>query len=96
MNELWQLTIHAAGEGLRRRDFSSVELTRSCLDRIGQVEDRVKSFVTVTEKVALEQAESADRILASGAVSPLTGIPMQTQGPDLHQGHSDYLFLPDA
>ena len=77
MNELWQLTIHAAGEGLRRRDFSSVELTRSCLDRIGQVEDRVKSFVTVTEKVALEQAESADRILASGAVSPLTGIPMQ-------------------
>ena len=77
MNELWQLTIHAAGEGLRRRDFSSVELTRSCLDRIEQVEDRVKSFVTVTEKVALEQAESADRILASGAVSPLTGIPMQ-------------------
>ena len=77
MNELWQLTIHAAGEGLRRRDFSSVELTRSCLDRIGQVEDQVKSFVTVTEKVALEQAESADRILASGAVSPLTGIPMQ-------------------
>ena len=77
MNELWQLTIHAAGEGLRRRDFSSVELTRSCLDRIGQVEDRVKSFVTVTEKVALEQAESADRILASGAASPLTGIPMQ-------------------
>ncbi len=77
MNELWQLTIHAAGEGLRRRKFSSVELTRSCLDRIEQVEDRVKSFVTVTEKVALEQAESADRILASGAVSPLTGIPMQ-------------------
>ena len=77
MNELWQLTIHAAGEGLRRREFSSVELTRSCLDRIGQVEDRVKSFVTVTEEVALEQAESADRILASGAASPLTGIPMQ-------------------
>ena len=77
MNGLWQLTIHAAGEGLRRRDFSSVELTRSCLDRIGQVEDRVKSFVTVTEEVALEQAEGADRILASGAVSPLTGIPMQ-------------------
>ena len=77
MNELWQLTIHAAGEGLRRRDFSSVELTRSCLDRIGQVEDRVKSFVTITEKVALEQAEGADRILASGPASPLTGIPMQ-------------------
>ena len=77
MNELWQLTIHAAGEGLRRRKFSSVELTRSCLDRIEQVEDRVKSFVTVTEKVALEQAESVDRILASGAISPLTGIPMQ-------------------
>ena len=76
-DELWRLTIHEARDGLARRDFSSVELTRSCLARIEQVESRVKAFVTVTGDVALAQAEQADRILAAGDAQPLTGIPMQ-------------------
>ena len=76
-DELWTLTLHEAREGLARRDFSSVELTRSCLTRIEQVESRVKAFVTVTGDIALSQAEQADRILASGEAQPLTGIPMQ-------------------
>lgn len=76
-DDLWRLTIHEARDGLVRRDFSSVELTRSCLARIEQVESRVKAFVTVTGDVALEQAEQADRILAAGEAQPLTGIPMQ-------------------
>ncbi len=76
-DELWRLTIYEARDGLTRRDFSSVELTRSCLSRIEQVESRVKAFVTVTGDVALEQAEQADRILAAGEAQPLTGIPMQ-------------------
>ena len=76
-DELWQLTLHAARDGLARRDFSAVELTRSCLARIEQVESRVKAFITVTGDIALAQAEQADRILAAGAGQPLTGIPMQ-------------------
>ena len=76
-DELWRLTIHEARDGLARRDFSSVELTHSCLARIEQVESRVKAFVTVTGDVALAQAEQADRILAAGEAQPLTGIPMQ-------------------
>ena len=76
-DELWRLTLHEARDGLARRDFSSVELTRSCLSRIEQVEGRIKAFVTVTGDVALAQAEQADRALASGAFQPLTGIPMQ-------------------
>ena len=76
-DELWQLTIHEARDGLARRDFSSVELTRSCLSRIEQVEGRIKAFVTVTGNVALAQAEQADRALTAGASQPLTGIPMQ-------------------
>ena len=77
LDELWQLTIHEARDGLSRRDFSSVELTRSCLSRIEQVEGRIKAFVTVTGDVALAQAEQADRTLAAGASQPLAGIPMQ-------------------
>ena len=76
-DELWQLTLHAARDGLARRDFSAVELTRSCLSRIEQVESRVKAFITVTGDLALAQAEKADRILAAGDGQPLTGIPMQ-------------------
>ena len=76
-DELGQLTLHAARDGLARRDFSAVELTRSCLSRIEQVESRVKAFITVTGDIALAQAEKADRLLAAGDGQPLTGIPMQ-------------------
>lgn len=79
MTELWQLTIHEAHQSLIQREISSVDLTRACLDRIGQVEDRVKSFVTVTETVALGQAEAADQRIAEGEATPLTGIPVQVK-----------------
>ena len=72
-----RLTIHEARLLLTRREISSVELTRSCLDRIHEVEDRVKAFVTVTGDLALQQAQEADRRIAEGRGGPLTGIPMQ-------------------
>ena len=72
-----RLTIHEAQQRLARREISSIELTRSCLDRIHQVEDRVKAFVTVTGDLALQQAQEADRRIAAGQGGPLTGIPMQ-------------------
>ena len=77
MPELWQLTVQQAQDRLRRKEISSVELTRSCLERIAQVEDRVKAFVTVTGALALAQALEADQRFAEGTVQPLTGIPMQ-------------------
>ena len=79
MGELWQLSIHEAHRRLTDREFTSVELTRDCLDRIGQVEDRIKSFITITEDVALQQAEAADVMIASGRGTPLTGIPVQVK-----------------
>jgi aspartyl-tRNA(Asn)/glutamyl-tRNA(Gln) amidotransferase subunit A len=75
--ELWELTIHQAHQKLARRETSSVELTRACLDRIGQVEEQVKSFITITEDLALKQAEGADQRIAEGEGQPLTGIPVQ-------------------
>ncbi len=82
MANLWELTVQEAHRGLAAREFSSVDLTASCLERIRQVEDRVKSFVTITEDLAQSQAERADRILADrelvdGRATPLTGIPVQ-------------------
>ncbi|MCI0846022.1 MAG: Asp-tRNA(Asn)/Glu-tRNA(Gln) amidotransferase subunit GatA, partial [Chloroflexi bacterium] len=72
-----RLTIHEAQQRLARREISSVELTRSCLERIDQVEDRVKAFITVTADLALQQAEEADRRIEAGQGGPLTGIPVQ-------------------
>ena len=71
------LTVAQARQRLDRRDISSVELTQACLDRIDQVEDRIKSFVTLTVDLALQQAQEADKLISSGAAGPLTGIPLQ-------------------
>ena len=70
------LTIHEAHRLLEERQFSSVELTRACLDRIRHIDERVGAVVTVTEELALQQAEEADRRLATGDAGPLAGIPV--------------------
>jgi len=61
---------------LKHKKAGSVEITQSLLDRIEIVEDRVRSYVTVTRELALRMAEEADRRLASGKAGPLTGIPI--------------------
>ena len=46
------------------------------LERIRQVDGRVRAYVTVTEDLAIQQAEEADARLARGDATPLTGIPV--------------------
>jgi aspartyl-tRNA(Asn)/glutamyl-tRNA(Gln) amidotransferase subunit A len=75
MPDLHYLTVSEAGELLRRREVSSLELTRAVLDRIDAVDGRVRAYVTVTADLALEQARAADERLARGEAGPLTGIP---------------------
>ena len=72
------LTIREARDLLDRREASAVELTRATLERISRVEPLVHAFVTVTEEVALRQAERADELIAAGSAGGgLTGIPVQ-------------------
>ena len=71
------MTTHEARTLLDSRQVSSVELTRAAFDRIGEVEDSVSAFVTLTEDLALAQAREADRRIAEGNAAPLTGVPMQ-------------------
>jgi aspartyl-tRNA(Asn)/glutamyl-tRNA(Gln) amidotransferase subunit A len=75
VNELNQLTIHQAHELLKQRKISSVELTKSALQRIAAVESKVQACVTITEDMALKQAAEADNYIGSGNISPLTGVP---------------------
>ncbi len=70
-----QFTVREAHRRLKTKQISSVELTRSCLDRIRQVEPGVRALVTTTNELALEQARRADELIAAGNAGPLTGIP---------------------
>jgi len=73
--DLCRLTIHEASELLRHQEISSLELTQAVLDRIREVEGKVRAFVTITEDLALQQAEAADQRIQKGEATPLTGIP---------------------
>ena len=74
--KLNELTIEQAIDLLKKREISSVELTRAVLARIDAVDGRIGAYLTVDAKGALFQAEAADRRLASGDAMPLTGIPL--------------------
>src|SRR6266516_200845 len=77
MTELYELTISEAGELLRQKKISSIELTKAHLERIRAVESQVRAFTLITDKLALQKAEEADRRFASGEqIYPLTGIPL--------------------
>jgi aspartyl-tRNA(Asn)/glutamyl-tRNA(Gln) amidotransferase subunit A len=72
---LHDLTVTEAADLLRRREASSVDLTRSAFERITAVDGRINAFLTLTEEQAMEQARAADKRLARGEAGPLTGIP---------------------
>lgn len=72
----FELTIGQARAELDEGNLSSRELTTSCLDRIKDVDEELHSFLLVTEKEALQQADEADRKIRSGEGAPLCGIPL--------------------
>src|SRR3990167_8355174 len=69
-------TISELSELLKNKKISSVELTRHFLSRIKQFDAQLNSFITVTDKNALKQAENADKKIAAGNAHPLTGVPI--------------------
>lgn len=56
--------------------ISAVDLTKLYLERIKKYDEQLQAFVTVTEELALNQAQKADEELAKGIYrGPLHGIP---------------------
>lgn len=73
---LYDLTISEASRLIQSKKLSPVELTKACLDRIDQVEDRVQAWVTVVREMALRDAKAAEHSILHGEISdPLHGIP---------------------
>jgi Asp-tRNA(Asn)/Glu-tRNA(Gln) amidotransferase A subunit family amidase len=61
---------------LRKREVKSVDLTKLCLERLKKYDPILHCVVTLTEDLALEQAERADKEIAAGKYrGPLHGVP---------------------
>ncbi len=76
MTDLNKLTIAAARDGLRRRDFSATELTRAFLKAIEAGNAALNTYVLPTPELALAQAKESDKRLKSGDARPLEGLPL--------------------
>lgn len=62
---------------VRRREISPVEITRSCLERIQQLNPSLNAFITVDGESALAEARAAEEEIARGKWrGPLHGIPI--------------------
>ncbi|MBJ7553286.1 Asp-tRNA(Asn)/Glu-tRNA(Gln) amidotransferase subunit GatA [Marinomonas spartinae] len=73
---MFEQSISVLAQKLRNKDISSVELTRTFLDRIAKLNPLLNSYITISEELALQQAQAADERLANGQGSSLTGIPV--------------------
>ena len=82
------LSLHEAGEKLRRRELSSVELTEAVFDSIAAHDEQIHAYLTLNRQTALEQARRADARLRAqnGDSPPLLGIPVAVKDNFLTQG----------
>ena len=74
--KLYEKTIHELYSMLKNKEVSSVEITKSVLERIDSVEDKVCGYISVCAESALVEAECADKKIAAGEfTSDILGIP---------------------
>jgi len=69
-------TLAEISRALENRDISSVEITKAYLNRIAQENADLNAFITVTEDLAMAQAEAADKKRSEGSAGAFTGIPI--------------------
>nr|WP_099189401.1 Asp-tRNA(Asn)/Glu-tRNA(Gln) amidotransferase subunit GatA [Tepidibacter mesophilus] len=75
--KLYEMTLKEVSEKIKKQEITALELTKSILNRIKEVEPKVDSYITITEEEALSRAKQIDeKIKAGEEVSVLAGIPM--------------------
>jgi aspartyl-tRNA(Asn)/glutamyl-tRNA(Gln) amidotransferase subunit A len=70
---IYTKTIAQLAQGLKDKEFSSVEITQHYLERIKKSD--LNAFITLTDELAMKQAQTADDKIAAGTSNILTGIP---------------------
>jgi len=74
--ELSALTIHELNRRLREREITARELLEAVYKRIAAVENQVHAYIALMKTTAEAEAETADRAIAAGNITDLTGIPL--------------------
>ncbi len=81
------LTISRVHQGLLKKEFSALELTKGYLKTIREKDKKISAFLNVFEKSALAQAKKIDELLFQGQkISMLAGVPMAVKDNILVQG----------
>jgi len=75
MTDLTALTIAAAQDGLRRKEFTALELADAHLAAMERARG-LNAYVLETPERAREMAQAADARIAAGNARPLDGIPV--------------------
>lgn len=76
MSELTERTIFEHAEALRKKEYSSVQLTQAYLEQIDKKDKTIGAYITVTADIAIESAKAFDEGRCSDSeISPLAGIP---------------------
>ena len=74
---LYYLSIHEAQQLIKDRKLSPVELTRSVLDRIGAVDDKLHAYINLMADSAVAEARAAEEEIQKGNWrGPMHGIPV--------------------
>jgi len=74
--EPFELTITEAVTMMADKKLSSVELTRSCLERIESTEADIQAFISLQPDQALADADKADQLRGQGDGGSLLGVPL--------------------
>ncbi len=75
MSEIVEKSILELHNLLKNKKVSSEEITKEFLKHIN-VNKEINAYITICEEEAIEQAKEADKRIASGNMSELTGIPL--------------------
>ena len=70
------LSLNELHQGLKNKDFSSVELTQYYLNQIKDLNTDINAFITIDEEKSIQQAQQADQLISQNHISELTGIPI--------------------
>ena len=64
MNEIIKMTATELAAKIKNKELSSVEVTSAFINRIKEVDPKIKAYVTVCEDYALKQAKISDDKIA--------------------------------
>lgn len=75
--QLYELTVHEMSDLLAKKKTSAVEITKSFLDRIENIDSKVGSYISVLGEDAVKRAMKVQKEIDKGEMkTPLSGIPV--------------------